>query len=91
MKFPQFSCKGFVAIPPNNATIFKILHVVQKVDNVIYRINLYPLDSANGFPNTYPLDKYFMVFSYLLPILIVSLFHSFMVFVVNTTDILAHV
>ena len=31
--------------------------VVQKVDNTIHRINLYPLDSAIGFPNTYPLDS----------------------------------
>ena len=30
--------------------------VVQKVDNAIHRINLYPLNSAIGFPNTYPLD-----------------------------------
>ena len=30
---------------------------VQKVDNAIYRINLYPLDSAIGFPNTYPLHR----------------------------------
>ena len=33
--------------------------VVQKVDNVIQRINLYPLDSAIGFPKTYPLDSDF--------------------------------
>ena len=33
------------------------MFVVQKVDNVIYRINYYPLDSAIGFPNTYPLDS----------------------------------
>ena len=31
--------------------------VVQKVDNTIHRINLNPLDSATGFPNTYPLDS----------------------------------
>ena len=31
--------------------------VVQKVDNTIHRINHYPLDSAIGFPNTYPLDS----------------------------------
>ena len=31
--------------------------VVQKVDSAIHRINLYPVDSANGFPNTYPLDS----------------------------------
>ena len=30
--------------------------VVQKVDNAIHRINLYPLDSVIGFPNIYPLD-----------------------------------
>ena len=29
--------------------------VVQKVYNTIYRINHYPVDSAIGFPNTYPL------------------------------------
>ena len=36
--------------------------VVQKVDSAIHRINLYPLDSAIGFPNTYliyPLDSDF--------------------------------
>ena len=31
--------------------------VVQKVDNAIYRISHYRLDSAVGFPNTYLLDK----------------------------------
>ena len=30
---------------------------VQKVYNTIHRINLYPVDSAIGFPNTYPLDR----------------------------------
>ena len=30
---------------------------VQKMDNAIHRINLYPLDSAMGFPNTYLLDS----------------------------------
>ena len=29
--------------------------VIQKVDNSIHRINLYPLDSVVGFHNTYPL------------------------------------
>jgi len=33
--------------------------VVQKVDNVIHRINNYPLDSAIHFPNTYPQDRDF--------------------------------
>ena len=31
--------------------------VVQKVDNAIHRINLYPVDSAIVFPNTYPMDS----------------------------------
>ena len=31
--------------------------VVQKVDNSIHWINLYPLDSAVGFPITYPLNS----------------------------------
>ena len=28
--------------------------VLQKIDSAIHRINLYPLDTAIGFPNTYP-------------------------------------
>ena len=31
--------------------------VVQKLDNAIHRINLYPVDNAIGFPYTYPLDS----------------------------------
>ena len=31
--------------------------VVQKVDSGIHHINLYPVDSATGFPNTYPLER----------------------------------
>ena len=31
--------------------------MVQKVDKAIYWINLYPLDSTMGFPNTYPMDS----------------------------------
>ena len=31
--------------------------VIQKVDSATHRINLSPLDSAIGFPNTYPLDS----------------------------------
>ena len=31
--------------------------VVQKVDSAIHRINRYRVDSAIGFPNTYPLDS----------------------------------
>ena len=30
--------------------------VVQKLDSAIHQINLYPVENANGFPNTYPLD-----------------------------------
>ena len=31
--------------------------VVQKVDSAIRWINLYSVDNAIGFPNTYPLDR----------------------------------
>ena len=31
--------------------------VAQKMDRAILRINLYPLNSTIGFPNTYPLDS----------------------------------
>ena len=31
--------------------------VVQKVDNAIQWINLYPVDSTIGFPNAYPLES----------------------------------
>ena len=37
--------------------VIYLAEVVQKVNNVIDRINLYPLDSAIGFPNTCPLDS----------------------------------
>ena len=30
--------------------------VVQRLDSAILRINLYPVESAISFPNTYPLD-----------------------------------
>ena len=33
---------------------------VQKLDNAIHRINLYPVDSAIGFAHTYPLDSEFI-------------------------------
>ena len=36
--------------------ILKHLHaVVQTLDSAIHRIKIYPMDSAIGFPNTYPL------------------------------------
>ena len=31
--------------------------VIQKVDNANNQINLYPVDSSIGFPNTYPLNS----------------------------------
>ena len=31
--------------------------VVQTLDNTIHRIKIYPVDSAIGFRNTYPLDS----------------------------------
>ena len=31
--------------------------VVQKVDSAIRYINLYPVNSALGFPDSYPLDR----------------------------------
>ena len=31
--------------------------VVKKADSANQWINLYPVDSAIGFPNTYPLDS----------------------------------
>ena len=31
--------------------------IVQKMNNAIHRINIYPLDSAIGFLNTYLLDS----------------------------------
>ena len=30
---------------------------VQKLENTIHRITLYPVDNAIGFPDTYPLDS----------------------------------
>ena len=37
--------------------VLLLLLVVQKVDNTIHHITLYPLDSAIGSPNTYQLDS----------------------------------
>jgi len=34
-----------------------LAQVVKKVENAIHRINLYPLDSTIGFPNSCPLDS----------------------------------
>ena len=35
----------------------RLAPVVQKVDSAIRWINLYSVDNAIGFPNTYPLDR----------------------------------
>ena len=39
----------------------QLAQVFQKVDNALHWINLYPLYSVIGFPNTYPLDSDFSV------------------------------
>ena len=42
---------------PSHAWANDLAPVVQKLDSAIHRINLYPVDNAIGFPNTYPLDS----------------------------------
>ena len=53
--------RRFIALHTNMAAVTScenvLAPVVQKADNTISRINLYPLDSAIGFPNIYPLDS----------------------------------
>ena len=41
----------------NNVSPSYLAPVFQKVDSAIHRTNLYPLDSAIGFSNTYSLDR----------------------------------
>ena len=42
----------------NSSSFLKVqAPVVQTSDSAIHRIILYPVDSAIGFPNTYPLDS----------------------------------
>ena len=64
---PQFALKirgvGILGCSPGLTTdineyrdIF-LAPVIQKVDGAIHGINLFPVDSAVGFPNTYPLDS----------------------------------
>ena len=53
---------GFNGANTNNCRIAHILGillavVVQTLDSTIHRINIYPMDSAIGFPNTYLLDS----------------------------------
>lgn len=40
-----------------NGMLLDLGPVIQKVDSVIHRINLYPVVIANSFPNTYPLGR----------------------------------
>ena len=40
-----------------NSFVLDLAPVVQKVDNATYWINLYPVDSAAGFLNTYLLNS----------------------------------
>ena len=47
----------FVLLPKIHLISFLLAPVVQKLDSAIHQINLYPVDNAIGFPNTYPLDS----------------------------------
>ena len=38
-------------------TLAHLAPVVQTLDSALYRIKIYPLGSAIGFPNTYPLES----------------------------------
>ena len=38
-------------------TLAHLAPVVQTLDSAVYRIKIYPVDSAIGFRNTYPLDS----------------------------------
>ena len=49
--FISFTVLGYGAWEFNSR-----LQLFKKVDSAIHRINLYPVDSVIGFPNTYPLD-----------------------------------
>ena len=39
------------------AALINLASATQKMENAIHQINLYPLDNATGFPNTYPLNS----------------------------------
>ena len=63
MRFQKYVDSCGLGPSPNSEMVAKFLFLViylakvfQKSDNAIHRINLYPLDSAIGFPNTYPQD-----------------------------------
>jgi len=40
-----------------HTVLMELAPVVQKLDSANQRINLYPVDNAIDFPNTYPLDS----------------------------------
>ena len=52
-----FYCPTFISGQILPGIFGHLAPVVQKLDSTIHRINLYPVDSAIGFPNTYPLDS----------------------------------
>ena len=39
------------------AALINLVSAAQKAENAIHQINLYPLDKATGFPDTYPLNS----------------------------------
>ena len=39
------------------AALINLASAAQNVEKAIHQINLYPLDNATGFPNTYPLNS----------------------------------
>ena len=62
----MLSIKGNIAFSKSQLVLYQesidfqtkmLAPVVQKLDSAIHRINLYPVDNAIGFPNTYPLDS----------------------------------
>ena len=59
-KLPQIKKFTTIYLPYASAGIYRnrvTAPVVQKVDNAIHWLTLYPVDKAIGFPNTYPLDS----------------------------------
>ena len=40
------------------AAFINLVSAAQKMEKAILQINLYPLDNATGFPDTYPLNKF---------------------------------
>ena len=56
-KCKAYLCFSHTMVMKVSITFISHAPVAQKVDSDIRWINLYPVDSANGFPNTYPLDS----------------------------------